>query len=338
MTQKQKMQMKINEDVFVVGLGNWGTALANHLARKGCSVTGWSLDSEIVQSLNATQRNPKFLTDITLSTNLKATEELGLVREFKKVLLVLPSSALHSVLPQIEVQSGTSIISAIKGIDKKTLLTPLSLSREFYGDTCSYVVLSGPSFAADVAIGKPAGVVAGSEDIEIAQEVAQLFSNESLRVYTSTDPLGVELGGIVKNIIALAVGICDGLELGDSARAGLVTRGLAEMMRFAESFGAEPKTLIGLSGLGDLIVTTTSNKSRNRTVGLRLGKGEDIDSIVETLGSVAEGVTVTALIVKLARKHNIEMPITEAVSQVIEGKIQSRDMASQLINRPLRAE
>lgn len=186
--------------------------------------------------------------------------------------------------------------------------------------------------------GKPCGIVAASEKEETAKEVAELFLSDSMKVYPSTDPLGVELGGILKNVIALAVGVCDGIGLGDSARAGLVTRGLAEITRLAVAMGAKERTLSGLSGLGDLLMTSTCDTSRNRTVGLRLGRGESLQHIIDTLGSVAEGVKTTPLVMKLAEKYQVEMPISTQASRLIAGEVRPEEIVQILVTRPMRKE
>ena len=326
------------ENVSVLGLGNWGTALANHLANAGNQVLGWSVQQEVVAKINSTHRNPYYQNDVELSSNLKATEDLDEALQNKILIMVVPSSALHEVVPRLKVSSESLIVSAIKGLEMEKKVTPLTFMREALNPTPRLAVLSGPSFARDVVRGMPCGVVAASDDEAIAQKVAELFSSSGLRVYTSSDPLGVEMGGILKNVIAIAVGVCDGLKFGDSARAGLVTRGLAEMTRLAVAMGADPVTLTGLSGLGDLVLTATCDTSRNRTVGLRLGQGQPLPVIIENLGSVAEGVRTTPLVLAIAEENGVEMPITSEVAKLIRGEIKPQDMANNLLSRPLKAE
>lgn len=199
-------------------------------------------------------------------------------------------------------------------------------------------VISGPSFAQDVINQGMCGLVAASEDQIVAQTIAETFASPSIRVYTSNDPIGVELGGALKNVIALAAGVCDGLDLGESARAGLITRGLAEMMRFAEAFGADRYTLSGLSGLGDLIMTATSMQSRNYLVGYRLGKGEKLPDILRAIGSVAESIKSAPIVMRIAREKKIEMPISEKMLAVIEERVTIAEGFKQLLQRPLRRE
>ena len=235
-------------------------------------------------------------------------------------------------------QHECMVISGIKGIDAATGLTPLQCAERYLPPHCRRVVLSGPGFAKDIAAHRPAGLVAASVDEPATREAAELFRSDWMKIYLSADPLGVELGGIVKNVIAIAAGASDGLSFGDSARAGLITRGLAEMMRLASAMGADAQTLSGLSGLGDLVLPATCDASRNRTVGLRLGRGETLPHILESLGSVAEGVTAAPLVLKLAQRHGVEMPITEQVNSLLKGEISPLEMARALIGRPLKKE
>lgn len=324
--------------ISVLGLGNWGTALAHHLASKGYEVVGWTNEPEVAESIGKTGRNAKYLPFAELSPKLKATTNLEEALLKEVIVLAIPSSALSDVVPRLKVLDSTIIVSATKGIEKTTKLTPLQFVDKNLSKKASMAVLSGPSFAKDVVKRLPVGVVAASSDEAVARRVADLFTSEWMRVYVSTDPLGVELGGITKNIIALAAGVCDGLGFGESARAGLITRGLAEMMKFAKAMGAEEKTLFGLSGLGDLAMTATSSTSRNHTVGVRLGRGEKLSDIIASLGSVAEGVATTPLILDLARQRGVEMPITEHVSLLCEGKLSAPDLAKSLVSRPTKRE
>ncbi|MBX7136446.1 MAG: NAD(P)-dependent glycerol-3-phosphate dehydrogenase [Oligoflexia bacterium] len=324
--------------VAVLGLGNWGTALAHHLARKGNEVLGWSVQPEVVEGINRKRRNPVALSDFELSPSFKATLNLEETFDYDYVVMVLPSRALDDVVPRLKLNPSTILVSAIKGMELKHLMTPLQFAEKYLPTPVRMAVLSGPSFARDIVAQRPSGVVAASKQEEVALAVAELFTSDCMKVYISTDPLGVELGGIVKNIVAIAAGVSDGLGLGDSARAGLITRGLAEMVRFAEAFGAHRMTLFGLSGLGDLAMTASSDLSRNRTVGIRLGQGELLPDIVKSLGSVAEGVVTAPLILELAKKHGIEMPITYHVVELVEGRDSPTNMVKALIGRPIKRE
>ncbi len=329
----------MSQSIVVLGLGNWGTALANHLAIKGFSVIGWTIEEDIVEGINSNNFNPKYLSDVKLSSNLKATNDINLPKDALLYLLAVPSAALTHIRKVIEkIPSEAIIVSAVKGLEPQNQKTPLEFLEEFKDKSFNITVLSGPSFAKDLVLQRPLGIVSASTDKEVAKKVAETLSSPTLKVYVSQDPLGVELGGILKNVIAIAAGVSDGLGFGDSARAGLITRGLAEMKRLARAMGADERTLSGLSGLGDLAMTASSDLSRNRTVGLRLGKGEKLDIIVSSLGSVAEGVGTARHVLKLAEKYNVDMPISKSVCSLIDGKINLEEMAKGLLSRPVRDE
>ena len=324
--------------VGVVGLGSWGTALAHHLCLKGCDVTGWARSSEVVDEINKRHFNPKYLKGVRLCHQLKATNNLEEIGGKDIILLTFPSSQLSTILPKIKISKDTTIISAIKGFEPETLLTPTQYVSHLGIECKATAILSGPSFARDIAEGRPCGVVLASKEAADAQRCAELFAGDAMRVFTSTDVTGVELGGAVKNVIALAAGACDGLGLGESARAGLITRGLAEMMRLAEAMGAQSKTLAGLSGLGDLIMTATSGMSRNHQVGFRLGRGERLADILKTLGSVAEGVPTTMSVQKLAKKYGIRVTITDCVALVLSAQVEPKEVISSLVVQPVKPE
>jgi glycerol-3-phosphate dehydrogenase (NAD(P)+) len=322
--------------ITVLALGSWGTALAQHLASKGHDVLGWAREKEVVDSINANNSHPSCFKDQKL--NFKATTDLELALKRPILVLAFPSSAMAEMLSTMRLSEEKLIVSALKGLNASTLQTPLQYLTTVCPKQNKSAVLSGPSFAIDLVNGRPLGMLAASNDSVVARKVAELFSAPNLKVYLSDDPLGVELGGILKNVIAIAVGVCDGLGCGDSARAGLITRGLAEITRLAQAMGARSQTLFGLSGLGDLIMTASCNTSRNRTVGLRLGQGENLDTIIKTLGAVAEGVVTTPLVLELAKKHNVEMPITERVDKILKQQLGIKEAAKELLSRPMKTE
>lgn len=329
--------MTPNHTVGVLGLGFWGTALSEHLARNGAKVAAWTIESEVVEGIAKSRHHPRCFPDHSLHPNISASTEIARALEPEIIIVALPVSAWRDVFGRDSNFQGKILVSVAKGLEPGSELTPLEFLKREHGLTQT-VVLSGPSFAKDVMVGFPVGLVAGSADPKLSEAIAKLFSAGQLRVYTSTDPLGVELGGILKNVIAIAVGIADGLELGESTRASLVTRGLAEMTRLAEALSAKRETLYGLSGLGDLTMTATSDTSRNRTVGLRLGRGEPLEKIIQTLGSVAEGVYSTPHVVKLGRARGIELPISEGVLAVLEARSTPQEVLKLLVRRPLKAE
>jgi glycerol-3-phosphate dehydrogenase (NAD(P)+) len=256
--------------------------------------------------------------------------------EADATVVALPARAWREVVPNLKAKL---LISAAKGLDKETARTPLSLATQELGWPAERTaVISGPSFASDMESQRPLSMVVASASLDIAIQVATLMASPSVRLYTSTDTLGVELGGILKNVVAIAVGVSDALGYGPSARAALISRGLAEMMRLSCALGAHSHTLFGLSGLGDLIMTATEDQSRNRTVGLRLGRGEPIEQITSSLGATAEGVTTAPLAQRLARDKGVEVPITDHVVKLLNREIAATQMATTLMSRPVKRE
>lgn len=322
--------------IAVVGLGAWGSALALHCARLGHSVVGWSRDAGFITELNNTRQLKTTGQVVTIPANFKGTSNLAELEDADLTIVALPARAWGEVLPKFK---SKTIISATKGLEKDSSLTPLSFAHQRCGYAeASLAVLSGPSFASDLIAGRPISVVAGSKSERLALEIATALSSPSLRVYMSHDPLGVELGGILKNVIAIVAGVSDSLGYGPSARAAIISRGLYEMTTVAVALGADERTLTGLSGLGDLIMTATEDQSRNRTVGLRLGKGEKLSDVIKALGSTAEGVSSAPLVLALAQKHGIPVPITEQVVRLMNGEIRATEVANALMTRPLKSE
>lgn len=322
--------------ITVLGLGSWGTALAEHLSRKGLECLGWSKSPEEILHISKYKRHPTLHTDIDLS--FQVTEDLSLALKSDVIVFALPSSTIPEYEGTLSKLGSATIVSATKGFSPGTFRTT---TQSFAHAGCNgerLCALSGPSFAADLIAKRPISLVAASIEEELPGRIAEIFSTESLRVYTSTDPIGVELGGALKNVIAVAAGICDGLDFGESARAGLVTRGLNEIMRIIESCGGRRETIFGLSGLGDLILTSSSSKSRNYTTGYRLGRGEKLDSILASLGQVAEGVHAASAALSLAKSVSVQAPITEGVVAVVEGQLSAVDLAKKLLSRPRKAE
>lgn len=322
--------------VAVVGLGAWGSALANYCAGLGHRVTAWHKDPQAI----AEMRNSKTLKvgskNVPLPAHVTLTSNLADCSDADFTIIALPASAWSEVVPSL---STKVLISATKGLEKTSGLTPLSYAHTKLGIAPEKLcVISGPSFAADLVSGTPISVTAASSNSATAHQVAQLLASSALRVYTSTDPLGVELGGILKNIIAIAVAISDGLEYGASTRAALISRGLAEMNRIAAALGADTHTIFGLSGLGDLVMTATDDQSRNRKVGLRLGKGEKLSSIIASLHATAEGVYSAPLVEKLAASKGLETPIISGVVRVLNETMTPKELAAHLMSRPIRSE
>ncbi len=315
--------MNNTQKVAVIGAGSWGTALALLLARKGAAVSLWAHRREHVDQLRSNRENRTYLPGFQFPENISVTADLEeAITHAATVLMVVPSHVYRAVFRRVQgfLTPETVIVSATKGIENETLMTMTQVMTDERANGL-YAVLSGPSFAREVAEEKPTAVTVAARDPQVAAQVQQVFFTETFRVYTSTDVIGVELGGPLKNIVAIAAGICDGLGYGTNTRAALITRGLAEISRLAVKMGACPLTMAGLAGLGDLVLTCTGDLSRNRSVGLKLGQGMTIEAIQEEMRMVAEGVKTTRSAWHLATKMGVEMPILEQVYKVLyEGK------------------
>jgi glycerol-3-phosphate dehydrogenase (NAD(P)+) len=324
--------------VTVLGSGSWGTALAIHLARVGHAVTLWARSRETVDALRAAGEHSKCHPGVAFPGGLSPTANLEeACRTADVVVVSCPSHAVRSLGETVRplLRPGALIISTSKGIEQDTHLTMSDILEAVLSEHATRVsVLSGPSFAREVARGLPTAVTAAADHQSVAEEIQRLFHAPAFRVYTSTDVVGVEVGGAVKNVIALAAGVSDGLGFGHNTRAALITRGLAEISRLAIHLGADSRTLYGLSCLGDLVLTCTGDLSRNRTVGLRLGKGEKLREIIASMNEVAEGVRNTASVRSLAHSAGIEMPITEQMYTVLyEEKEPARAVADLMARR-----
>jgi glycerol-3-phosphate dehydrogenase (NAD(P)+) len=333
----------MSEKIAVIGAGSWGTTLADLLAKKGHAVTLWAYEPELVQEMRATRENTLFLPGITLAENLAYTNDLEeAYAGCTMVLSVVPSQLVRRVM-------GTSIpfipkdavlVSASKGIELDTLAT----ISEIYRDICPpelyarFAALSGPSFAREVAQEMPTAVTVAAVSQEVASRVQQAFNSSFFRVYRNEDVIGVELGGAIKNVIAIAAGISDGLGFGCNTRAALITRGLAEMTRLGLAMGAQATTFAGLAGMGDLVLTCTGDLSRNRSVGLQIGQGRQLSQILGEMRMVAEGVKTTESAYNLARKMGVEMPIIEQMYQMLYQDKPARQAVLELMTRNLKAE
>lgn len=335
--------MKTQENIGVIGAGSWGTTLADLLAKKGHNVTLWAYEPELVEEMTQTRSNSLFLPGISLSPELKFTNVLQEAVADKTVLLfVVPSqvtrSVIKSALPFI---SGSAlIVSASKGIELDTLKTVSQIYEEILPHELSanFSALSGPSFAREVAQEMPTAVAVASGRQDVAKHVQHTFTTRFFRVYTNDDVIGVELGGAIKNVIAIAAGISDGLGFGHNTRAALITRGLAEMTRLGRAMGAQTATFAGLAGMGDLVLTCTGDLSRNRSVGIKLGEGRRLAEILGEMRMVAEGVKTTESAYNLASRLKVEMPITEKVYQVLYKDKPAREAVLELMTRDLKAE
>lgn len=326
----------------VLGAGAWGTALAKVLADKGADVALWSRRADHAEALEREGENRRYLPGAKLPPSLHATADLErALAGAELVLVVVPSHALRSVMSDARrlVPAEAPLVSATKGIENDSLMLMSEVLADVLGGRGVHrAYLSGPSFAAEVAKGLPTAAVVASDDERLARHVQQLFASEKLRMYTSDDPVGVEVGGALKNVIAIAAGACDGLGYGHNSRAALVTRGLAEIGRVATAKGGSPMTLAGLAGLGDLVLTCTGELSRNRTVGFEMGKGRTLEDVLAGLGHVAEGVRTAKSAHDLAAKLDVEMPITDEVYRVLYEKKSPKQAVMDLMTRELRPE
>jgi glycerol-3-phosphate dehydrogenase (NAD(P)+) len=320
------------EQIAVIGAGSWGTAIAKLLSDQGKSVTMWAHRPERVAAIAKDRENKEYLPGFTLSDTLSVTADIKkAVSNAKIIVMVVPSHVYRAVFSDLAryLAKGCYVISAAKGIENETLMTMNQVMRDVLANqkdipAASAIhlgVLAGPSFAREVAAGVPTAVTVAASTNEEAAYFQQCFHSERFRVYASTDVIGQELGGALKNIEAIGAGICDGLGYGTNTRAALVTRGLAEITRLGVKMGAKPLTFSGLAGLGDLVLTCTGDLSRNRTVGLKLGQGKTLQQILDEMNMVAEGIKTTKSAKALAGKMNVEMPILDQVYKVIyEGK------------------
>ncbi len=331
-------------DIGVVGAGSWGTALADLLARIGHRVTLWAYEADLVVRMRETKENDLFLPDISLHEELEFTNSLAEVVKGRELILLVPPSqlmrrVLRELLPHLE--DGRLLVSASKGIENESLMTMsqvISEELEQAGRKADLAFLSGPSFAREVAKGLPTAVVAAAVDKAVAGRVQKVFSGERFRVYTNSDVIGIEFGGSLKNVMALAAGIADGLGFGSNTRAALITRGLSEMTRLGVAAGAERQTFAGLAGMGDLVLTCTGDLSRNRSVGLELGRGKSLQEILAGMNMVAEGVKTTVSTYQLAAKLKVSAPITEQVYKILEEGKDPHQAVSDLLHRSLKSE
>ncbi len=327
----------------VIGAGSWGTTLANLLAEKGTPVTLWSYEADLAERMQRSRVNDLYLPGFHLSENLFFTSSLkSAVSEKQLLLFVTPSQVTRQVLQQAlpDLLPQALIVSASKGIENASLLLLSQVFEELLPEQMYRQIgfLSGPSFAKEVSLGMPTAVVAAARDLSVAEKIQNIFSTPKFRVYTHNDIIGVELGGAMKNVIALATGVADGLGFGHNTRAALITRGLAEMTRLGLKLGAAAETFAGLAGMGDLVLTCTGDLSRNRSVGIELGKGRKIDDILAGMQTVVEGVKTTLSAYHLAKKLRVEVPITEQMYLILYQDKDPRLAVTNLMLRDLKAE
>ncbi len=329
--------------IGVVGAGSWGTALAKLLADKGFSLDLWVFEPEIREQIEQSRENKIFLPGFKLSENIHPTNDLKTVVQDKDLLLlVVPSHFMRQVSEKIRefIKPDTVLVSASKGIENETYLTMTQVLEQTIPGLPNghYAVLSGPSFAKEVAAGVPTVVAAASLDRKTAEFIQTVFSCPKFRVYVNDDPIGTQIGGAVKNVLAIAAGICDGVGMGLNPRAALITRGLGEMNRLGTRMGANPLTLLGLAGVGDLMLTATGNLSRNYTLGIQIGQGKKLDDIISETRMVAEGVKTTRSVYNLAKKLSVDLPICNEVYRALFEGLSVDETVDRLMNRSLKHE
>lgn len=326
------------QSVLVLGAGSWGTALALALARKQNTVYLWDINSDLIKNLKSEKTNTRYIPGIPFPENLIPVESIDQVpTETKMFVNTVPCHGLRSSLQLLKSFSDVHVCIACKGFEPGTQKFNHQVVEEELPDS-SVAILSGPSFAKEVAAGLPTAVTIAAEDIAVAQLFADLFHSDVFRIYTHNDVIGAQVGGAVKNVMAIAAGVADGLGFGSNTRSALVTRGLAEIMRLGLAMGAKQETFMGLAGLGDLVLTCTDNQSRNRSLGLLLAEGLSIQEASEKIGQAIEGLKTAKEVAELAKKYEIEMPITEQVNNVLQDRCSPREAVQNLLARGPKAE
>jgi glycerol-3-phosphate dehydrogenase (NAD(P)+) len=328
--------------VAVLGAGSFGTCLALLCARNH-DVTIWARSAELADAMNRERRNPRYLSDLELPANVRATSDLAdALADRELVICAIPSHGLRDVMTRAapSISEGAILVSTVKGIEEDTLMRVDQVLEDVLDPVHHprLTFLSGPSFAREIADRRPTAVTVACRADAFAISVQESISCPWFRCYSASDVVGVELGGALKNVIAIAVGICDGLKLGDNARAGVMTRGLREITRLGTAMGANPLTFLGLAGMGDLVLTCNGDLSRNRRVGLELGQGRPLDEIVSGMNEVAEGIRTTRAACALAEREGVEMPLSQIVRAVLASEIRPAEAVERVMSRQLRAE
>jgi glycerol-3-phosphate dehydrogenase (NAD(P)+) len=331
------------KNLSIIGGGSWGTALAVVLAPRFQNVRLWVFETDLAARMHESRENDVYLPGTPLPKNVHPTSDLGTAMEDAEIVLsVMPSHLVRSVYTRLLefLHPSLLFVSATKGLENESLLRVSEVIRDVVRPLFEprVAVISGPTFAKEVARFEPTALVVASDDQELTATVQAAFSGPTFRLYTSTDPVGVEVGGSIKNVVAIGSGVLHGMGLGHNATAALITRGLAEMTRLAVAMGGKPLTLAGLAGLGDLVLTCTGDLSRNRTVGVELARGRKLDEIVRSMKMVAEGIKTTNAAVDLARRHGVEMPISEQMFQMLHFGISPRNAIQRLMERSLKGE
>ena len=332
------------KQITIVGGGSWGTALAIVLAPRFKRIRLWVYESDLAERMEATRENNVYLNGLHIPINVKISSDLAASMEGSEAILsVVPSHLVRQLYEQMapHLAKKTCFVSATKGLENHTLLRPSEIIRQVVenaGLEPRIAVISGPTFAREVAQFEPTALVVASADRNLAETVQAAFSSVTFRLYSSPDPIGVEIGGSIKNVVAIGAGVLHGMGMGHNAMAALITRGLAEMTRLAVALGGKAQTLAGLAGLGDLVLTCTGDLSRNRTVGIELAHGRKLDEIVGSMKMVAEGIKTTSAAVDLARRYGVEMPISQQMFQMLHFGVSPREAIQRLMERSLKGE
>ncbi len=327
--------------VVVMGAGSWGTALAALIARHGVDTLLWGRDAAVVEAIDRRHENPRYLPGIALPEGLRATTDFAAaVASAGLLLVVVPSHAFAETVAAIAPhrRPGTGLAWATKGFEPGSGRFLHEVAADLLGDDVPLAVVTGPSFAKEVALGLPTALTVHSDTPAFGQRVADILHGPDFRAYTGRDMIGAELGGAMKNVLAVATGVADGMELGLNARAGLITRGLNEMLRLSAAMGALPETLMGLAGLGDLVLTCTGDLSRNRRLGLALGRGQSIEEAVRAIGQVVESIQTANEVMRLADRHGIDLPISRSVRDVLHGDYSPAEGVLRLLARDQKPE
>ncbi len=329
------------EKIAVLGAGSWGTALASLLARHGHPTVLWGRDENVVEAIDRRHENPRYLPGIALPDSLRASTDLaGAVAGARWILVVVPSHAFGETVRALAplLPAGAGVAWATKGFEPGSGRFLHEVARDVLGPDVPLAVVTGPSFAKEVTLGLPTAITVHGDDAAFTQQVADAMHGPAFRAYTGDDMVGAELGGAMKNVLAVTTGVADGMQLGLNARAGLITRGLNEMLRLAAAIGGRPETLMGLAGLGDLVLTSTGDLSRNRRLGLALGRGQSLPEAVKEIGQVVESVQTADEVMRQAGRHGIDLPISKAVQSVLHGELSPSDGLKQLLAREQKPE
>ena len=328
-------------NIAVLGAGSWGTALAALMARHGHGVTLWGRDAKVAAAIDQQHENTRYLPGIPLPDNLRATTDLAAALQGADlVLVVVPSHAFTETLRLLAPlrPAAAGVAWATKGFEPGSGRFLHEVAEDILGPSVPLAVVTGPSFAKEVTLGLPTAVTVHGDDAEFTQQVADVLHGPAFRAYTGNDMLGAELGGAMKNVLAVATGAADGMQLGLNARAGLITRGLNEMLRLAAAIGGRPETMMGLAGLGDLVLTSTGDLSRNRRLGLALGRGQSLQDAVREIGQVVESVQTADEVMRQADRHGIDLPISSAVQSLLHGDLSPAEALQQLLAREQKPE